>query len=64
MLMCVLYIACCDICKMNPQLVDITDELRILVDTITVVGSKGEVKIIHWIHGSSLQWTSEYDKTT
>ena len=57
-------VACCDVCKMNPQLVDMTEELRILVDAINVVGSKGEVKIVQWIRGSSLQWTSEYDKTT
>ena len=43
---------------------DMTEELRILVDAITVVGSKGEVKIVQWIRGSSLQWSSEYDKTT
>lgn len=57
-------VACCDVCKINPQLVDMTEKLRILVDAITVVGSKGEVKIVQWIRGSSLQWTSEYDKTT
>ena len=57
-------VACYDVCKMNPQLVDITEELRILFDAINVVGSKGEVKIVQWIHGSSLQWTSEYDKMT
>ena len=57
-------VACCDVCKTNPQLVNMTEELRILADAITVVGSKGEVKIVQWIRGSSLQWTSEYDKTT
>ena len=59
-------VACCDVCKMNPQLVDMTEELRILVDAINynVVGSKSEVKIVQWIRGSSLQWTSEYNKTT
>ena len=57
-------VAYCDVCKMNPQLVDMTEELRILVDVIVAVGSKGGVKIVQWIHGSSLQWTSEYDKTT
>ena len=57
-------VACCDVCKTNPQLVNMTEELRTLVDAITVVGSKGEVKIVQWIRGSSLQWTSEYDKTT
>ena len=57
-------VACCDVCKSSPQLVDTTEELRILVDAITVVGSKGEVKIVQWIRDSSLQWTSEYDKTT
>ena len=57
-------VTCCDVCKINPQLVDTTEELRILVDAITVVGSKGEVKIVQWIRGSSLQWTSEYDKRT
>ena len=41
-------IACCDVCS-NPQLVDMTEELRILFDAITVVGSKGEVKIVQWI---------------
>ena len=44
-----------------------TEELRILVDAITAVGglgSKGEAKIVQWIRGSSLQWTSEYDETT
>ena len=56
--------ACCDVCKINPQMMDMTEEWRILVDAITVIGSKGEVKIVQWIHGSSLQWTSEYDKTT
>ena len=56
--------ACCDVCKTTPQLVDMAEELRILVDAITVVGSKGEVKIVQWIRGSALQWTSEYDKST
>ena len=51
-------VSCCDVCKINPQLADMTEELRLLVDAITVVGSKGEVKIVQWIHGS-LQWTSE-----
>ena len=57
-------VACCDVCKINLQLVDMTEELRILVDAITAVGSKGEAKIVQWIRGSSLQWTTEYDKTT
>ena len=52
-------VTCCDVCKINPQLVDMTEELWILVDAITVVDSKGEVKILQWIRGSSLQWTSE-----
>ena len=56
-------VACCDVCKMNLPLVNLKEELRTLVDAITVVGSKGEVKIVQWIRGSSLQWTSEYDKT-
>ena len=33
-------VACCDVCKINPQLA--SKELRILVDAITVAGSKGE----------------------
>ena len=57
-------VACCYVCKSSPQLVDMTEELRILVDAITVVGSKGEVKTVQWICGSSLHWTSQYDKTT
>ena len=52
-------VACCDVCKMNPQLVDMTEELRILVDALNVVGSKGEVKIVQWVRSSSLEWTSE-----
>ena len=56
-------VACCDVCKMSPPLVNLKEELRILVDAITTVGSKGEVKIVQWIRGSTLQWTSEYDKT-
>ena len=31
------YVTCFDVCKMNPQLVDITEEPRILFDTINVV---------------------------
>ena len=42
---------------MNSQLMDVTGELRTLVDAINVVGSKGEVKNVQWI-------TTEYDKTT
>jgi len=49
-------VASCDVCEINPILVDMTEELRILLDAITVVGSKGEVKIVQWIRGSSLQW--------
>ena len=49
-------VVCCDLCK------QLTEDVRILVNTITVAGSKGEVKIVQWIHSFSLQWTSEYDK--
>ena len=57
-------VVCCDVRKTRPQLVDMAEELRILVDAITVVGSKRGVKITQWIRGSSLQWTSENDKST
>ena len=53
---------CCDVCKMSVQFVDMREELKIVVDAITVVGCKGELKIVQWIRGSSLQWTAEYNK--
>ena len=52
-------VTCYDVCKMNAQLEDMTEELRILVDEITAVGSKCEVKIVQWTCGFSLQRTSE-----
>ena len=53
---------CCDVCKMDVQLVEMTEELKILVDAINAVGCKDELKIVQWIRGSSLKWTEEYDK--
>ena len=53
---------CCDVCKMDVQLVKMAEELKILVDAINALGCKGELKIVQWIHGSSLKWTEEYDK--
>ena len=53
---------CCDVCKMDVQLVEMTEELKILVDAINAVDCKGELKIVQWIRGSSLKWTEEYDK--
>ena len=57
-------IDCCDVCKMDFQLVDMTEELKIVVNAIAVVGCKGELKIVRWIRRSSLQRTEEYDKNS
>ena len=53
---------CCDVCKMDFQLVDMTEELKVVVNAISVLGCKGELKTVQWIRGSSLQWTEEYEK--
>ena len=53
---------CCDVCKMDVQQQDMAEELKIVADAITNIGAKGEVKISQWIRGSSVAWTSSYNK--
>lgn len=53
---------CCDVCRMEIQLQDMSEELKIVVDAINNVGAKGEVKIAQWIHGSSVAWTLSYNR--
>ena len=52
---------CCDVCKMEIQLQDMSEELSIVWNAITNIGVKGEVKISQWIRGSSVAWTSSYN---
>ena len=37
-------VKCCDVCKIDVQLVKMTEELKILVKAINAVGSKGKLK--------------------
>lgn len=53
---------CCDVYKMELQLQDMTEELRIVADAITTIGAKGEVKIAQWIRGSLVIWTSSFNR--
>ena len=53
---------CCDVCKMEIQLQDMSEELKIVVDAINNIGAKGEVKLVQWIRGSSVAWTSSYNR--
>ena len=53
---------CCDVCKMEIRLQDMTEELSIVADAITTIGAKGEVKIAQWIRGSSVAWTSSFNR--
>ena len=52
---------CCDVCstqkKPEPKMQDCTEELKVLVSAIDEIGSKGEVKLVQWIHGSHVVWT-------
>ena len=47
---------------MDVQQQDMAEELKIDADAITNIGAKGEVKIAQWIRGSSVAWTSSYNK--
>ena len=49
---------CCDVCKMEIQLQDMLEELKIVVDAINNIGA---VKLAQWICGSSVAWTSSYN---
>jgi superfamily II DNA helicase RecQ len=55
---------CCDVCSNQHSIsrIDRKEELSIAIDAIDTIGTKGEVKIVQWIRGSTLQWTSNYDK--
>ena len=55
---------CCDVCcsQTGDDKVDYKEELEVLIDAMNHVGGKGEVKIAEWIRGSSIAWTSAYDK--
>ena len=57
----------CDVCEMNAsnsgeELLEVTTELKTLVNAIDVLGVKGELKISQWIRGSNAAWTQEYNK--
>lgn len=51
----------CDVCKMEIQLQDMSEEPEIVVDAINSIDAKEEVKIAQWIHGSSVPWTLEIE---
>ena len=55
---------CYDVCssQQSISLIDRKEELSIVIDAIDTIGTKGEVKIAQWIRGSTLQWTSDYNK--
>ena len=56
---------CCDVCELTTESeeADLTKEIGILYDAMQTLGSKGELKIMQWIRGSSLAWTDAYNKT-
>ena len=47
---------------MEIQLQDMLAELKIVVDAINSIGAKGGVKLAQWIRGSSVAWTSSYNR--
>ena len=55
---------CCDVCnkKESIQLENYKNELRVVIDALENVGTKGEVKVAEWIRGSALSWTEKYNK--
>ena len=54
---------CCDVCKRgNLTKCDFKEELRILIDALSNIGCKGEVKIAEWIRGSNVSWTNACNK--
>ena len=57
---------CCDVCihrnSNETEYTDHKEELQILLDALSSIGCKGEVKIAEWIRGSKLQWTDAFNK--
>ena len=53
---------CCDVCKTHTNVSDHKQELKVLIDALDVLGSKGEVKVSEWIRGSNISWTDMHDK--
>ncbi len=55
---------CCDVCdaKASYSMQECNEELSTLIDAVDTIGEKGELKTAQWIRGSSLAWTSAYDK--
>ena len=55
---------CCDVCDEEVKhLRDCRKELEVAVDTIEVIGSKGEVKLTESICGNKRPWMENLDKT-
>ena len=57
---------CCDVC-INQDIAstdDFKEELKVLINALETVGSKGEVKVAEWIRGSALSWTEKHDKSS
>ena len=53
---------CCDVCLQSKPVEDYKEELKILIDALSQVGCKGELKIAEWVRGSSISWTNAYNK--
>lgn len=53
---------CCDVRKSETNVSDHKQELKILIDAMDIIGSKGEVKIAEWIRGSNITWTDMHNK--
>lgn len=57
---------CCDV-YINQDIAstdDFKEELKVLINALETVGSKGEVKVAEWIRGSALSWTEKHDKSS
>ena len=50
---------CCDVCKTHTNISDHKQKLKVLIDALDVIGSKGEVKVSELICGSNtcISWT-------
>ena len=58
-----------DVCKSNiekptGEMIDVTEDLLTLLNTVKFLGVKGELKIAQWIRGSNAAWTELHDKAS